>query len=252
MTFNQYIANPMGKNNAAFSQRNSAKAMYLEIYNNIILRENGSFHTELFFDKSSDEYYCYINIPSEKIIGFYYDVVIKFETKDNGRRTENYLYNYDVRFFSNDPAFIFTYLRVFHKYNLFIEELKSKANKKALEEDPVNRNMFQIPGYVKSFYLAYLYMKSHNLFNRSLYTTTGEKYNKDKLLSLIAYSDDKIEEREQIAKDEALAKKKQKQEQIKSKNNIIYGKQKLITKVNHSNNIGKAKKTKISKYIKKL
>ena len=216
VTFEQYIINPMGKSNAVFSQREMAKAMYTEKFDVVNLRENGNFYYQLFFDKSNDEYYCYIKIPSENVEGFYYDVVIKFSTKDNGQRTAANLNLYDVQFFSNDPAFVYTYARVFDKLGLFIPELRSKGSKKALKNDPVERNQYQIPGYVKSIYFAYLYMKAHLLFVKNTYRAAGTPYSASKLKALIMDTEKKLEERDKIEKDRALAKRKEKQTQKKA------------------------------------
>lgn len=216
LTFDQYIINPMGKSNAVFSQREMAKTMYTEKFDRVNLRENGNFYYQLFFDKGNDEFFCYIKIPSEAMEGFYYDVAIKFSTKDNGLRTSATLELYDVQFFSNDPAFVYTYANVFNKLGLFIPELKSKGSKKAFKNDPVERNQYQIPGYVKSLYFAYLYMKSHLLFVKNTYRAAGTPYSGAKLKALIMDTEKKLEERQQLEKDKALAKRKEKETKRKA------------------------------------
>lgn len=206
MTFNQYIDNPMGKSNAVFSQREAFKAMYSEKFDKVLVKENGTFTYNLFWDKGKDEFFCVMKVPSEST-DMYYDVVIKFSTSNNALRTSPVLSEYDVRFFSNDPAFVFTYLRVFYKNNMLIEELKNKASKKALKDDPVQRNAYQTPGYVKSIYFAYLYMKAKGLFQKNTYRTIGEAYNKTKLNSLVTDTDSKLAERTDAGKRAAAARK---------------------------------------------
>ena len=123
----------------------------------------------------------------------------------------NSLSEYDVRFFSNDPAFVFTYEHVFHKLNMFIDELKPKASKLALKHDPKETNPYGIPGYVKSIYFAFLFMKKSNLFSKNLYSQVGTPYNLKVLLRNIDDTDHKISERqiqgEKVAKDKAKEKK---------------------------------------------
>ena len=154
MTFQQYIDNPMGKKNAVFSQKDIYKSQYTKKFDAVYMREAGRLTYFLYANKRADQYYAHIKIPSEVIPKFYYDVVIKFETKNNALRVGNSLKEYDVRFFSNDPAFVFTFEHVFHKNDMFIEELKPKASKIALRKFPKETNRFGIPGYVKSIYFA--------------------------------------------------------------------------------------------------
>ena len=213
MTFNQYIDNPMGKSNAVFSQREAYKATYTEKFDKVLVKENGTFGYTLMWDKNKDEYYCVMKVPSEST-KMYYDVVIKFYTNDNALYTSPILTGYDVKFFSNDPAFVFTYLRVFYKNNMFVEELKGKASKKALKEDPTQRNTYMVPGYVKSIYFAFLYMKAKGLFNKSHYKGTGVAYNKAKLNSLVTDTDTKLEERTDAGKQANAARKAERQKQV--------------------------------------
>jgi len=218
MTFDQYIENPMGKHNAVFSQRESYRANYTTKYDQLMVRENGAFVYHLFYDKSKDEYYCYIKIPSEGVKGFFYDVVIQFYTKDNVLRTAPALEKYDVRFFSNDPAFVYTYAHVFYKEGMFIEVLKSKASKVSLKQAPNERNYYQTPGYVKSIYFAYLYMKSRNLFQKNTYHAAGAKYSRPALVNLVTDTDTKLAERDDAGKLAAAQRKveREKQKIIKS------------------------------------
>lgn len=211
MTFQQYIDNPLGRKNAVFSQRDTFKQIYTQKYDAVLLREAGKIKFFLYYDKEKDTFYTHIKIPSEVVPKFYYDVVIKFYTKDNGIRASASLKDYDVQFFSNDPAFVFTYERVFHKLGMFVEECKPKASKIALKKDPKEKNPYEIPGYVKSIYFAFLFIKQSNLFSKALYSQVGEKYNQKLMLSKIENTDKVIEERqikgEEIAKQLSKEKK---------------------------------------------
>jgi hypothetical protein len=81
LTFDQYIANPLGKRNAVMSSitRESIRANYTNRFNNILLRENGiiNYYT---YKSSTNDYIIHIKIPSELVKKFYYDVVIRFYT----------------------------------------------------------------------------------------------------------------------------------------------------------------------------
>ena len=125
MTLEQYITNPMGKNNAVLSSivRETIRRDYTQRFNNILLRENGKIIYFLYKDSKNNSYYAHIRVPSEVISNFYYDTVIKFFTdasvKDAGRSLEKYY----TQFYSNDPAFVFTYANTFLGNGLFIKEL---------------------------------------------------------------------------------------------------------------------------------
>lgn len=242
MTFKQYIENPLGKRNAVFSQRDMYKALYTDKFDKLFLREAGKINFKMYYD-DNDKFYIHIKIPSEGVKNFYYDTVIMFYTDDAAVHSQPTLDNYNVKFFSNDPAFVFTYLRVFLKNDLFFEDLKVKSSKLALKEDPKQTNPYQLPGYSKILYFAYLFMKLKNLFAKYMYKTYGSKYNKKDFLKEIMHTDEKIALREELGKKEALEKRK---EEIKERKEAIRREpQKIATK--SSNNIGMVKPTKTVK-----
>lgn len=211
MTFKQYIDNPMGKRNAVFSQRDLFKSLYTEKFDKIFLREAGKINYTLYHDKNSDRYIIHLKIPSETVREFYYDAVIMFYTDSAEKRSSTSLQDYFVKFFSNDPAFVFTYLRVFLKNDLFFEDLKPKSSKLALKEDPKIKNPYEIPGYSKILYFAYIFMTMKNLFNKNMFISYGEQYSKNKLLNNVMHTDDKISLRQE------LGEKQRKQNAVKER-----------------------------------
>lgn len=218
MTFQQYIDNPMGKHNAVFSQRDMYKQLYTEKFDKVFLREAGKIEYTLYVDKKKDLYVAHIKVPSETVKRFYYDAVILFYTNDAAKRTSPSLQDYFVKFFSNDPAFVFTYLRVFLKNGLFIEDLKSKSSKLALKKDPKEKNPYEVPGYSKILYFAYLFMKTKNLFSKAMYESYGVEYTPGKLASKVMHTDDKIALRQELGEKEAKERAKEKREEAKTKN----------------------------------
>ena len=215
MTFDQYIENPLGKHNAVFSQRNMFKELYKGKLDKILLREAGKINYQLFYD-NNDKYYIHIKIPSEVVNKFYYDVVIMFYSDKAEAFSSNTLKDYNIKVFSNDPSFCFTYLYVFNKNDMFFEDLKEKISKSFLKNAPTERNPQEIIGYVKSLFFAYLYMKDHNLFSKFFYKNNGIKYNKKEILRNVEHASSKIERRQQ--KEEKIRKAEKKiKEQMKSK-----------------------------------
>ena len=198
MTFEQYILNPMGKNNAVLSGvvREALRTDYTKRFNNILLRENGKINYYLYKDSKNNCYYALIKIPSEVIKNFYYDVVIKFFTDEkiteNGRNLEKYY----VQFFSNDPAFVFTYANTFLNNGLFIKELSSKMSREAIKRKAKEKNPQDLVGYVKSLYFAYLFMKQRGLF-KLVQFDSAEEFNINNLLFQIENADTKIRKRQE-------------------------------------------------------
>ena len=218
MSFKQYIDNPMGKRNAVFSQRDMFKKLYTEKFDKLILREAGKINFALYIDKKKDRYVAHIKIPSETVKNFYYDAVILFYATDAAVKSSSTLLDYSVKFFSNDPAFVFTYLRVFLKNNLFFEDLKPKSSKLALKKDPKERNPYEVPGYSKILYFAYLFMRSKNLFSKSMFETYAESYSAKKLLNNVEHTDKKISDRQEFGEKAAREKAREKQKERKEAN----------------------------------
>lgn len=247
MTFEEYINNPMGVKNAVISHREMYRKMYMEKLDRIMTREVGKIDYWLY--KSPMKYYCYMKIPSEVVPKFYYDVVIEF-SEPKHKTADASLRNYDVRFFSNDPSFVFTFAFAFKKNKIFIDEYKDKMSRRALMQRADEKNPSATVGYVKSLYFAYLLMKKRDLFVKSKYILP---YSKNLVLKNIMPADQKIEDRQQEG--ERLKNKKKRevanintkrQEAMRKDLTKGIGKVKTIGKISSigSNNI---KQTKISK-----
>lgn len=206
MTLDDYVANPMGKSNAVMSAvaRESQKSSYRERFNILLVRENGEIQYQLYNGKG-DIYWIHLKIPSETVPDFYYDVVMKFTGNTELATTGIGLNKYPVQFFSNDPAFVYTYAYVFKRAGLLIEELEPRMAKKALRKAAVEKNPSNQVGYVKTIYFAYLFMKDRGLFNRTRYL--GEpNFTKKAILEEVENADKKIQERQELG--EKIKKKR--------------------------------------------
>lgn len=246
MTFEEYINNPTGvKSNAMIEMY---REMYTKKLDTIMVRETGKIDYELY--KSNKKYYCYMKIPSEVINKFYYDVIIEFSEPKDNKIGDASLRNYDVRFFSNDPAFVYTYTYTFKKKGLFIEDYKSKMSEKALKDKPAEKNPNMVVGYVKSLYFAYLLMKRRDLFSKIKYVRL---YSKNNLLKEIMHADEKIEARQQAEADKRNKKKaiaiERKQNRDRDIQNYVNKNIGIVSKVK---NIGKKAGTiKTTKTVKR-
>ena len=218
MTFEQYIQNPMGKHNAVLNSvmRESMRSSYMDKFNKIMVREHGIVNYKLYKDSKKNRYYIYLKIPSEVVPKFYYDVVLEFYTNSDVKESGQNLMKYNVRFFSNDPAFVYTYAHVFNKNNLFIKELKSKMSNKAIRDSAKEKNPSGNVGYVKSLYFAYLELKRKNLFQKTNFDPYALKYSKKALLMDVEPASEKIAKRQELGQH---IQKKEKRIRDANKNN---------------------------------
>lgn len=210
MTLNQYILNPMGKNNAVLNgaMRELMRKTYMHKFDNILLRERGIITYKLYKDEKKNTYWAHIKVPSEIIEKFYYDVVFKFFI-DASKGGNNDLFEWNVQFFSNDPAFVYTYAHVFNENNLLIPELRSKMSKIALKEAPKEKNPQGNVGYVKAIYFAYLLMQNKKFNKIARFESECDPLIGKLLLQDIMDADEKIALRQEEDKNVSHRKKKE-------------------------------------------
>ena len=257
MSFQQYIDNPMGKRNAVFSQRDIFKKLYTEKFDKVFLREAGKINLVLYIYKKKYQYISHIKVTSETVKDFYYDAVILFYTNDPAIKTSPSLQDYSVKFFSNDPAFVFTYLRVFLKNDLFIEDLKPKSSKLALKKDPKEKNPYEVPGYSKILYFAYLFMRTKNLFAKNMYTQYAIPFDKKKLVDSVEHTDIKIAKRQDLGekqrKEIAKEKKELNKKNIQSRQVINpIGNIRMTKTTNHVNSPSTTKRANTVRTTKRI
>ena len=192
MTLDEYIVNPMGKGNAVYSQRFVYEELYTKKFNILVDREEDDWQTQLII-ANEKEYYFYIQIPSESVEHFFWDTVIQFTTKDGELEKSPTLRNYDIKFFSNDPAFMFNFARAFDKNHMLIEKLKKNIPKTAFKLESKVRNPQGIVGYVKSLYFAYLYIKLRGLYSKPVWRDNKSQLSIGELSNRIVPTDRKLE-----------------------------------------------------------
>ena len=165
ISFDKYIDNPSGTGTSVVTNRGMYKQLYTTKFNAVLVREQGKIVYNVYkVEDAEDSYIIHMKIPSEVVPKFYYDVVIRLFTTDNGKKAAASLRMYSVQFYSNDPAFVYTFAHAFSKNNIFINDLSSKMSKTALDNVASVKNPRDDIGYVKSLYFAYLAMEKYNLF----------------------------------------------------------------------------------------
>ncbi len=217
MTFQEYINNPTGVGNSVMSYRSMYEDLYHNKWDKIMVRENGKIDYKLYYSKN--HYYCHLKIPSEVVEDFYYDVVIKMKEPDGAKS----LKNTEVQFFSNDPNFNYTFAYTFVKHKLHIPELEKRMSQKAIHKKANEKNPQNTIGYIKSLYFAFIAMGNKGLFNKNKYKSEGSKFSAKILMSNIMDTEDCIEQRQELAQQQAEKRKEEKDKRTKrpSKDSII-------------------------------
>ena len=222
MSFDKYIDNPSG-GATVITNRNMYKDMYKSKFDRVLLRENGKIEWKAYYaNDNEDSFYIYMKIPSEVISKFYYDVVVRLYTTENKKKSNANLREHAVEFYSNDPAFVYTFAHAFSKNNLFIKDLEPKMSKTALKDVAKVKNPKDNIWYVKSLYFAYLTMEKYHLFNRNILNQNGKKYNKKELLSIISNAADKIRARQEAQ--QKLDNEKTKAKKVTTQNTNVQSK----------------------------
>ena len=227
ITFDKYIDNPSG--GQIFTNRQVYKAMYKDKFDKVLVREQGQVQYTVYkTNDANDTYYIHFKIPSEVVDRFYYDVVIQLYTLDNADKTSANLRKYFVKFYSNDPAFVYTFAHSFKKNNLFIRDLEPKMSQKALKEKADVRNPKDNVWYVKSLFFAYLCMEKYSLFNRPMLNQHAIKYDKRIWATKVTDADIKVaaRQKEQEKINQRIKKEKEEAKKAAQRN------QKSLTK-NH-------------------
>lgn len=246
-TLEEYIRNPEGKGNSTIPSivRESIMNDYKTRFSNLMLRENGKVKYYLYKNTTDNVYYSLVKVPSENVPNFYYDVVFRYsatsDTADAGRN----LAKYNIQFFSNDPAFVYTYAYVFEKNGLFVDELRNKMSQEALKYEPKERNPKQVVNYVKSIVFAYLFLSKRGLLNQAVYGS-AEEYNQKVLFDQVEHADQKIKERQEEDKNISHAKKIKLDADLQkklSRRNVTLSKKGASRVALVSNKAGKVKKT---------
>lgn len=209
ITFTQYINNPLGEKNSVITNRAMYQKMYRDKLDKILLREGGKVKYYLY--KNKDNYYIHFKIPSEVIDKFYYDTVIEFYTTDPIKAKSMSLKDYYVKFYSNDPAFVYTFAHAFIKNDIFITDLESKMTKESVKNVAKEKNPKNLVGYVKSLFFAYLLLGDYGLFSKTLYDNTAEKYSKSKLLKTVEHAKDKVKDRQEAEEKERKKRNREKE-----------------------------------------
>lgn len=176
LTLDEYGKSPAGKGNVIGSQY-LAQA-YKEKYNKVMLRVNGKIEHKFYTDTKS--YFILLKVPSEVVPKFTYDVVFKFSPAQSTDTHSNSLKNYKVQFFSNDPAFIYTFAYVYNSHGILVDELLDKIPDEVIKTKPKERNPFGVINFAKILYFGFLYIRQHGFLEKHYYEESNLTIKRDK------------------------------------------------------------------------
>lgn len=232
LNLKELLNNPAGKGSGHTAARYAIKENLDRRYNALISKHS-KFTYNIYRDGTS--YFFHFKIPSETHDDFFYDVVLEFYPENHIDNLRAYLTDYEIRVFSNSPAFTFTYTYVVNDSKRTIKQLMSKYSNDALTNQPVVRNPVENYGFEKSVYYAAMYIQKNRLL---LVSKLSSMIKKDKISSMV----NKVSNQEsKVAKFKQLKKQKTKTKEDPTT--------KARTKQTKTS-VTKANKTKTSKKIK--
>jgi len=168
MTLRQYIKNPSGTGASFAGNRTALTSMYSLKFFKVLVDYNNKIEYSAIKDKQGN-FWCIMKIPSENIPRFFYDVIYKFSPVKAGDEHDTKLEDYKVQFFSNDPAFTYTFSYAYHKNGLTIPELEKKYSSEAISDKPKTTNPNLVINYAKILYFGYLTINKYKLTDKGKY-----------------------------------------------------------------------------------
>jgi len=251
-TFDDYISNPSGRGSAVNSMASNSEPYEKELMS-LESRNDKVKYTVYRQTKTGGKqlYYIHFLIPSSTK-GFFNDTVVEFTQNEDDSSANRSIKKYNVRFFSNDTNFVYTYAYTFKTHGVLISDLEKHLPFRCLVQKPTMRNPDNAMGYNKSLYFAYIVMTRENLFEKDTLNRIASSGGIVKLVGTIPSFDKKLQERNKITKEEKEKgiKEEPKSKVIKSKNligdNPLDTLKPKITKI-----VGKTKTTTTTKKVKK-
>lgn len=142
-----------------------------------LIKNKGKFKYDVYNDSGS--YILHFKIPSETYDDIEYDSIIKLSPGKKSSLLSNSIKDYDFRFFSNSPDFVYYYCNLFYNSDMFISELSSKLPNECFDTEPTIRNKENDISNCKSLYWICLLIEELNLSNKLNLKSKSLKYNKD-------------------------------------------------------------------------
>lgn len=163
MELSQLLANPAGRGSHAGANRARTIADLKARYAS--LKERRAEFSVRAARGSRGSVWIHVVVPSEELEGLTYDVVLRVEPPASGDARP--AGEWDVRVWSNSPAFMYTYTYVAAQDGLIPRRLLALCSAKALKEEPKVRNPHEEMGYEKSIFFALFHLQAKNILRSS-------------------------------------------------------------------------------------
>ena len=141
----------------------------------------------VYYSDDEKRYLFHFQVVSSSNSDVIYDVVLDLYTTNNHIANSFDLKEYNVRFFSNSPGFMFTYAYVYNNRKLLVPELINKFDVSVREEEPSKSNPTNAVGFdytiffcMYFLYLNDFYMRKDDIKRRG---KPFSKFNADDILS---------------------------------------------------------------------
>lgn len=218
MDIRQYLDNPMGK--GAIIQ---GKQLIIDDLDKRFEKLNTDKKIESDVYKDGNNYIFHIKLPSESERDNTYDVVIEFSPVDKTSLSDESIINYNVKFFSNCPSFIFTYAYAYNDKNLFIDFLSKKLDEQVLKNAPVVKNPMNIVNFEKSIYFACKYLVEEKNLNKNYLKSFVQRFKKKDFIHSIRTQAQIMEEikKAKLLLNDEKEKERRKEDKPKRTKNIL-------------------------------
>lgn len=125
-----------------------------------------------------DSLVVHLQQGSESIQNLWYDIVFEFpkfrriKATSNGQEVYNgiSIKDTELKVFSNNPEFVFTYAYAFNRQNALIDKYKTLIGAKALSQAPKEKNPNAEIGMSSSLYICLKYLEMSDFFGNMRYT----------------------------------------------------------------------------------
>ncbi len=232
ITFMDMMTNPAGKNSAFLGNRDVIK-LDLQKRFDILLKRHKVFKTWIYFNKDKTKVMIHVKVPSEheEYKKLFYDVVYEFNQPEKASKSIT-IPAYNVKIFSNSPAFTFNYAYVANLNELIPTYLQAKCDKDSLVNIPKEKNPPLILGFEKTLYFAGLYIQFMKFHFKGILGVNGTNFPSTKtLIGEIDSSKDKLAQYNKHKANESRAKKKAKAKTVADKARVDRNKVKSMKRV---------------------
>lgn len=215
ITLREALQNPSGAGSAAVGNRKVIKDNLRMRYTKEVYPRGIDYKIY----NEGDNFVLHFRIPSENY-DIHFDVVLRIIPVDGATNVRDW----EVEFFSNIPAFTFTYAYAIYHKGWLISQLADRFSDVALTETPRVKNPLEENGFEKSIYYALLFMENFHLFSSANLKRLGKEKVDWKKLSTSIDTDSGIMKKYNAVKKKASAEKKARKEKEARANNAANAK----------------------------